>query len=493
MTDQNDNSNNDKTNPASEAVDRYVTKKPGHDNGSSSSRSDVIDREVNRIAGRIIEDPSQVSNLAKHLDYQMARAIGSMHNSSNTPTTEEHQALHATRREVESLLEKHQAGKITDAQLQEELGELFPANSHAEAQAMANYDITSEQFHEAVETGLDVDLIGGLSQETGMSFSEAQEVLINSGGNYGEAGDLNVPSNPNAEGYNPTSAEDSSNELENNAGASASAGEPLFDENGNPYFPAVEDDNSIFSDWDMGDSQAAYQLGMSVLSLYNALDGGSDLAMASAGINTLVSVDRMLDNIDGVDGIFGDQFGDMLGGITAAIGIFSALDNGDGLGALAGGFQVAGLFMDNFATVFDGVLPGIGLALNMLSGDVMDNPMGAMTSMVAMIPGWGWAAAAVLSIFGGSLMGDPPDPRAFMDFVRNAEGEIDFETSSNETGGGLEAMLDGSGSAFVQYLEALEDGYARVLPTGQIEVDALPRLDLHQEYGHDEVEWRMAA
>ena len=248
----------------------------------------------------------------------------------------------------------------------------------------------------------------------------------------------------------------------------------------------LSDEGSIFSQWDSGDTQAAVNLGMSIFGLYNAIDGGDGLAIASAGINTLVSVNGLLDSLDGVagDGLGGfmdADLGNTLGGITAAIGLFSALDNGDALGAVSSGLQVL-----SSLGVMD-TIPGLGAAVSVFDGD----PMGAMTSMVAMIPGWGWAAAAVLSIFGGSLMGDPPDPRAFMDFVRNADGEIDFTTSSNETGGGLEAMLDGSGSAFVQYLEALEDGYARVLPTGQIEVDALPRLDLHQEYGHDEVEWRM--
>lgn len=218
--------------------------------------------------------------------------------------------------------------------------------------------------------------------------------------------------------------------------------------------------------------QAAATLGLinTIIGLRN-WDQQSDIGHAS----TLVGIYNQINAMNG--GQLGASTGlGSLSGVGAGLGLLSALESGNVGGILSNGIALGnavfnGAVSNNIASALGlaegaagNVIPGIGLVMALDSGD----PLSIVTSVLAFIPGWGQAAAAVLSIFGGDLFGDddpPPPPEGIVSYRWNADGSTQLHIDANQSSGADTALtiagqIQDMLNAYVQNINARQAGTA---------------------------------
>ena len=234
--------------------------------------------------------------------------------------------------------------------------------------------------------------------------------------------------------------------------------------------------------------QATLALVASGTALAAAIDSGDDAARLINGANFLEQLDDIIG--DGTLGIFG-QLNDIqipglgninVGQLASVIRLADAVDSGDTGDIIIAGAQTAQLLFGN--------VPILGYAeaiAALAEGDIQGAAVSAFTTyLISTTNPYAIAAAVVLQVFGFG-QDTPPDPRADLTFERDVSGNIVFSTDSNETGEGLEQVLQQTAAPLIDYLNRLEDLYGDALPSGQIDISALPELVAFSDLGSTDV------
>jgi len=245
---------------------------------------------------------------------------------------------------------------------------------------------------------------------------------------------------------------------------------------------SFETDSGILSE----DGAAGVQAGVSAARFIDDVSQGNELGAISSGAYLLDDLGTAAD-IDGLSGLTESS------GVNTGLGalfLYSAIDSGDVASIGGAGFQMADTLsgLGGGTALTDSLNGALGVqstttvpyasyitaGLQLIEGNEEQAALSAVSGYLMTMGPYGIAAGALLSVFGGSLIGSEP-PKAWADFKLNGDGSFGLDIDSNDTGGGLE-------DAVQQYGQGLTPLLDQVRAEGvEVKQEYLPRLGIKDD------------
>lgn len=324
------------------------------------------------------------------------------------------------------------------------------------------------------------------------------EAAASTGRDVAEILELNVPGNPNAEGYYyqpdaelaaTVAAQQQSEGVQSSIYGlddllrGLDGGDALDIVSGLGRLglgvDRLQDGFETDSSWLSDEASVSTQAGLSAAAFLDDVLAGDELGAVASGAYLVDHMGAALDESGQWTGLTDHA---AVGTGLSALSLYQALDGGNAAAIAGSGFELANTLSQG--AVAEQVSGALGISeaapygayvmagVQLIEGDVEQAGMTALGGYL-MSTGNPYlvAAGAVLSVFGGSLFGGGT-PKAWADFTVNEDGSIGIEVGSNSNGDGLEQPVS-------ELADALAPVIDQVRTYGvEVKADYLPRIGI---------------